>query len=177
MYRAIAAALALFVAGVAALPAQAADLRYGEPAPLRAALVPTCDDADVLGQVEDQFEYGAPTMVGVKLEILEFSGMFEKAYFPQRAGEPLPAEPIERRYCQATALLSDHVSRTVYYVIEHPMGFAAAGEYLGGFSPVASWRAEGCVLGLDEWHVYGANCESLRRFPEEGRTGYGYVSK
>ena len=57
------------------------------------------------------------------------------------------------------------------------MGFAAAGEYLGGFSPVASWRAEGCVLGLDEWHVYGANCESLRRFPEEGRTGYGYVSK
>ena len=42
-------------------------------------------------EVEDQFEYGAPTMVGVKLEILEFSGMFEKAYFPQRAGEPLPA--------------------------------------------------------------------------------------
>ena len=95
----------------------------------------------------------------------------------ERAGEPLPAEPIERRYCQATALLSDHVSRTVHYVIEHPMGFAAAGECLGGFSPVASWRAEGCVLGLDEWHVYGANCESLRRFPEEGRTGYGYVSK
>ena len=46
--------------------------------------------------------------------------------------------------------------------------------------PSPGWRAEGCVLGLDEWHVYGANCQSLRRYPPEGRSydSYqGFVSK
>lgn len=158
-------------------PAAAADLTYEEVEELRDTL-PHCDDPDVLGQVEDQFEYGAPRMLESRLEILEFSGMFEKAYFPQEFEEPLPPpQPIARRYCQANALISDHKQRTVYYVIEYPMGFAAAGGYLGMFSPVKAWRAEGCVLGLDQWRVYGANCQSLRRFQPEGRTGYGFISK
>jgi len=156
------------------VPAEAADLGVYQVAPIESH-VPLCDDADVLGEVEDQFEYGAPRVLEQKLEILEFSGMFEKAYLPQVLADDIPPpQPIERRYCQAKALISDGLRRTVYYVIEYPMGFAAAGGYLGFLSPVRGWRAEGCVLGLDEWHVYGANCESLRRFPPQGRTGYGY---
>lgn len=151
-------------------------LRLQAP-PAANAKVPACDDADVLAEIEDQFEYGAPRVLETELAILEFSGMVETGYFPQRLDEPLPSRPIERRYCQATALISDGKHRTVYYVIEHPMGFAAAGGFLGRFSPVKAWRAEGCVLGLDEWYVYGARCESLRRFQPDGRTGFGYLSK
>ncbi|MBP0614401.1 hypothetical protein [Jiella mangrovi] len=162
-----------------AMPAAAADMQVYRAEPLPSN-VPACDDAAVLGEVEDQFEYGAPRMLETKLEIVEFKGMFEKAYQPQIKDDPYPApNPIERRYCQAKALISDHQWRTVYYVIEYPMGYAAAGDYLGLFSPVRGWRAEGCVLGLDVWHVYGANCQSLRRVPA-GTATYanpGYVSK
>lgn len=161
------------------LPAAAADFQAYRSDALPSK-VPACDNAAVLGEVEDQFEYGAPRVLEAKLEILEFKGMFEKAYQPQVKDDPYPApNPIERRYCQAKALISDHQWRTVYYVVEYPMGYAAAGDYLGMFSPVRGWKAEGCVLGLDAWHVYGANCQSLRRFPPEAATfdNPGFVSK
>ncbi|MCB8836606.1 hypothetical protein [Aurantimonas sp. VKM B-3413] len=173
---------ALVAAGTLARPAAAADLGTYSAPPVEAH-VPACDDAGVLGEVEDQFEYGAPRVLERQLEILEFSGMHERAFIPQYApaeDDIPPAQPIERRWCEAQALISDGKRRTVYYIIEYPMGFAAAGQYLGIFSPAPGWRAEGCVLGLDEWHVYGANCQSLRRYPPEGRsyqTYQGFVSK
>ena len=171
--------LAGLTMGAQTAGARAADLSYAPAVPARpAALVPACDDPAVLAEVEDQFEYGAPRMLERPLEIVEFSGMVEKAYFPQVKTDRLPSpQPIERRYCQANALISDMKQRTVYYMVAYPMGFAGAGGFLGAFSPVRSWRAEGCVRGLDAWHIYGANCESLRRFQPDGQTGYGYVSK
>ncbi|MEN3791228.1 hypothetical protein [Fulvimarina sp. MAC3] len=170
----LAAAMAL---SAMAGSASAADLQMA-PQQRVESLVPQCDNPEVLAEVEDQFEYGAPRVLEAKLEILEFSNMHEKAYAPQILTDEIPSpQPIERRWCQGTALISDHQRRTIYYIIEYPMGYAAAGGWLGMFSPVKAWRAEGCVLGLDEWHVYGANCQSLRRFPPEARTGYGYVSK
>lgn len=166
-------AAGLLAALSAAAPSNAADAMRGHAPSQASSTLPACDNAKVLAQVEDQFEYGAPRVLDVPLEILEFSGMFEKAYFPQDNVDVLPESPIERRYCQATALISDGVRRNIYYMVANPMGFAAAGGYLGFLSPVKAWRAEGCVLGLDPWHVYGANCESLRRFQPEGRT-YAY---
>ncbi|WP_199520184.1 hypothetical protein [Fulvimarina endophytica] len=172
--------LTAIVAGIPFSPANAADLQMRQ-APAMQALVPSCYDPRVLAQVEDQFEYGAPRVLESRLEILEFSSLQEKAYQPQILADGIPSpQPIERRWCQGEALLSDHQRRTVYYIIEYPMGYAAAGSFLGfmgSANPAQAWRAEGCILGLDEWHVYGANCQSLRRFPPEARTGYGYVSK
>ncbi|SJZ85649.1 hypothetical protein [Consotaella salsifontis] len=107
-----------------------------------------CGDGDVLADVEDQFEYGAPRTLGSQLQIVEFSNLRERGYLPRTE-----TSPIERHYCQGQALMSDGRYHMVYYVIEDPMGFASMGR-----------RAEGCVLGLDPWHVYGANCQSLRRF-------------
>ncbi|MEX6506553.1 hypothetical protein [Jiella sp. M17.18] len=159
---------ALIGASALPVPGRAADILAAPVAP-EPALVPACDNAAVLGEVEDQFEYGAPRVLEQKLTILEFSHMQEKAYLPQVVADEIPSpRPIERRYCQAQALLSDHVRRTVYYVIEYPMGFATVGAHLGFLSPVPAWKAQGCVLGLDQWHVYGANCESLRRHQPEG---------
>ncbi|WP_245414880.1 hypothetical protein [Aureimonas flava] len=145
------AAVSALVAASCATPALAAD--YGRTAPAPAVIVtnakvPACDDARVMAQVEDQFEYGAPRTIPAALAVVEFSGLFEKAYQPMGG-----RKEIERRYCQGTALISSGEYRTLYYVIEYPMGYAGL-----------SWRAEGCVLGLDPWKVYGANCESLRRF-------------
>ncbi|KTR06216.1 hypothetical protein NS365_08125 [Aureimonas ureilytica] len=149
MRRRLSAALSLAIATSGVAPALAAD--YVEAPPVvvtTTALVPSCEDPSVLAQVEDQFEYGTPNTVHAALQVVEFSNLFEKSYQP-KGGHKL----IERRYCQGTALISSGERRTIYYVIEHPMGFAGV-----------SWRAEGCFLGLDPWKVYGANCESLRRF-------------
>lgn len=116
--------------------------------------VPPCDDPSVLAEVEDQFEYGAPRVIPAPLAVAEFSDLRERAYFPRVADYR-----VERRYCMGTALidnvdLKDFPPRTtVYYVIEYPLGFASVG-----------WKAEGCFLGYDKGKVYGANCESLRRF-------------
>lgn len=148
----------------ATLPAPAADLRPMAPvsaasAPVAAhvARVPACDDPRVLAQIEDQLEYGAPRVQRNVAQVQQFAGLFERAYFPAGGNRK-----IERRYCQGDALIagqgwSDSKGAspytTVYYVVEHPMGYASIG-----------WRAEGCFLGFDRWRVYGANCESLRRF-------------
>ena len=162
------AVLATAFATAGLQPALGADLRAAPaPAPMMVepALVPACDDPRVLAQIEDQFEYGAPRVIPAPLAVAQFSNLSERAYFPK--GGP---RQIERRYCQGEALIAgpgmsgiDLVTKgddkgpspltRVYYVIEYPMGFASIG-----------WRAEGCFLGYDKWKVYGANCESLRRF-------------
>jgi len=147
----LAALLASALSLSAVLPAVAADYYEAsrQPAPIVAnALVPSCEDPRVVAQVEDQFEYGAPRMIPADLAIVEFSNLMEKAYHPLGGHKE-----VERRYCQGTVLVSTGEHRTVYYVVEYPMGYAGI-----------SWRAEGCVLGLDKWKIYGANCESLRRF-------------
>jgi hypothetical protein len=125
----------------------AADYIDEAPAPVE-ALTPACTDPRVLGQVEDQFEYGAVNMLKSDLTVEEFSDLQEKAFF-----ERTDDASFERRYCQGRVLLSDQQHHTLYYTVSYPMGLAAVG-----------WKAEGCVLGLDRWLVYGANCSSLRRF-------------
>ncbi|WAJ30463.1 hypothetical protein [Antarcticirhabdus aurantiaca] len=159
----LASALAAVSAFVALAPAQAAD-----PIARREQLrvtqnLPFCDDARVLAQIEDQFEYGAPNMLRTPLSILEFSDMRERGYLP-RIDE---ARPFERRWCHAQALISDGHRRPVYYIIEFPMGLAAIGGYVGLLSQTTlGFRAEGCVVGLDRWRIYGAECQSLRRIED-----------
>lgn len=131
-------------------PAKAADYLASEPAPRAegTALVPACSDPRVLGKVEDQFEIGAVNMLKSDLTITEFADLNERAYFPR-----MDNSSVERRYCEGQVLLSDLERHTVYYVVSYPLGYASVG-----------WKAEGCVLGLDRWLIYGANCSSLRRF-------------
>jgi hypothetical protein len=142
--------LSAALASGATAPSFAADYYGAEPAaPIHeTSFVPSCQDEKVLAQVEDQFEYGAAYMLRADLTIDEFRDPFEKAFFPLSEDRP-----IERRYCQGEVVLSNLEKHTIYYVVSYPMGYASVG-----------WKAEGCVLGLDKWYVYGANCQSLRRF-------------
>lgn len=155
--RLVPAILAAIISTAGVHPSVSADLRATPaPAPIavQPALVPACDDPRVLAQIEGQFEYGAPRVLQAPLQVAQFSNLFERAYFPTGGHRQ-----IERRYCQGEAYIAGIDIKgaspytTVYYVIEHPMGFASVG-----------WRAEGCFLGYDRWRVYGANCQSLRRF-------------
>jgi hypothetical protein len=143
----------VLAASVASAPLGAANAAdYIQPEPPAEAVVqqltPACDDPRVLGKVEDQFEYGAVHMLKSDLTVSEFSDLREKAWFPRTDDAS-----FERRYCQGDVLLSDNQRHTLYYTVSYPMGYASVG-----------WKAEGCVLGLDRWLVYGANCSSLRRF-------------
>lgn len=129
--------------------AKAADYIVEEaPSVTAAGRTPACTDPRVLGKVEDQFEHGAVKMLQTGGTITEFSDLTEKAWFPREDNSG-----VERRYCEGRILLSDTEYHTVYYTVSYPLGFAAVG-----------WKAEGCVLGLDKWYIYGANCSSLRRF-------------
>lgn len=58
---------------------------------------------------------------------------------------------IPRQYCKARAMMSDGRDRTVWYVIEYGQGFAGV-----------SYRVDSCIPGLDPWHVYGADCFTVR---------------
>jgi hypothetical protein len=78
--------------------------------------------------------------------IVDFQRIHEHRYLPY--GED---QPIARRYCGATAQLSDGGSRTIWYLIEDGMGLAGIGD-----------NVEFCVSGFDRWMVYNGRCRVLR---------------
>lgn len=59
--------------------------------------------------------------------------------------------PVTRRYCMATAHLSNGQHRSVYYLIEDIGGFVGK-----------NWNVTHCVIGLDPWHNHDGNCRTLR---------------
>ena len=80
------------------------------------------------------------------VDIADLREIHEHRYLPY--GEDWP---IARRYCGATADLSDGRSRTIWYLIEDGMGFAGIGD-----------NVEFCVSGFDRWMVYNGRCRILR---------------
>jgi len=106
-----------------------------------------CADRRVLGSISERFSYqvrNVPNLPAVA--IVDFFGIGQTRYLPKRE-----KWPVERRYCHAQVSLSDGRSRSVWYLIEHPMGFAGIGS-----------KVEFCVSGFDRWHVYNGNCRVLR---------------
>jgi capsid protein len=78
--------------------------------------------------------------------ITDFHDIHEHRYIPDD-----PDNPIARRYCGATVVLSDGNSRDLWYLIESRMGFAGMGD-----------NVEFCVSGFDRWYVYNGRCRVLR---------------
>jgi hypothetical protein len=141
--RRILAALALLAAvPTTAVPASAADditSRYvhgGGPA---------CDDGSVLARVTEKFSYQDASIVHAGLAIASIDHI--RQYDPRRE-----RGLVTRRYCAATAWLSNGRKAQVAYLIEGPA--------LATFS--LGWHVESCVVGHDPWRVYDAGCRSLR---------------
>ncbi|WP_161141185.1 hypothetical protein [Propylenella binzhouense] len=130
----------------APLPALAADLAVAvAPAPAAIAAPSPCADAKVAGTIMDRFAWAeqATWHRGYVISRLDYPRERPDAY---RAFRTIPTQ-----FCEATALMTDGTTRTVYYTIEIQQGLASIGR-----------GVDYCVLGLDPWHVHDAACRTVR---------------
>ncbi len=105
-----------------------------------------CADAGVLGRIHAKFRYQVRHVPNLPdVDISEFRGVHQHRYEPRQEDNP-----IARRYCGATALLSDGRERDVWFLIEEGMGLAGLGD-----------NVEFCVAGFDRWFVYNGRCRVL----------------
>lgn len=107
--------------------------------------LPGCDEPGVLAQVQKRIAYGSPRVLGYHLDIEAFDAIAQDAV---KANGP---SWINRRYCTATAWLSNGKSSEVVYLIEATQGFAGVG-----------YKVQSCLPGYDRWRVYDAWCRSIR---------------
>ena len=106
-----------------------------------------CDDPHVLKRISSKFRHQAREVHHDKnLMISSYDRVHEHRYLDMREDRP-----IARRYCMATATLSDGRERSVWYLIERGVGFASIGD-----------NVEFCVSGFDRWNVYNNSCRILR---------------
>ena len=59
--------------------------------------------------------------------------------------------PVTRRYCNATAILSNGQQRQIWYMIEDIGGFVGK-----------NWDVTHCVAGLDPWRNHDGYCRTMR---------------
>ncbi|QDZ00989.1 hypothetical protein FQ775_11685 [Nitratireductor mangrovi] len=106
-----------------------------------------CTDHRILSRITSKFRHQVRHVPHLPdVEIVDFRRVHERRYLPFRENRP-----VARRYCGATAVLSDGRKRTVWYLIEDRMGFAGIGD-----------GVEFCVSGFDRWMVYNGRCRVLR---------------
>lgn len=107
----------------------------------------SCEDPEILADIVVRFRYQVHNVPHLpRVEIREFRKIHEHRYLPWRENWP-----IARRYCGATAELSDGRRRSIWYLIEDGMGFAGIGD-----------KVEFCVSGFDRWMVYDGRCRIVR---------------
>ncbi len=108
--------------------------------------LPECSSHQVIAKVVRRFNKAdnRTWRRGIHLDFI--SGATE------RAVNPWPTSSINRRYCRASATLSDGRRVPVHYVVEQRVGFAGTG-----------WNVEFCIGEADRWRVYGGDCRVLRR--------------
>lgn len=109
--------------------------------------IPTeCENSAVLSRISAKFRHqvrNVPNLPDVSID--DFSKVHQHRYLPYSENHP-----IARRYCGATALLSDGRKRDVWYLIEDGMGLVGLGQ-----------NVEFCVAGFDRWMVYNGRCRVL----------------
>jgi hypothetical protein len=108
--------------------------------------LPPCNDPAVIATIPEKFAYYDAHVIYSGLAIVNVDGIYENKL---RAGGP---GLIDRRYCSATAWLSNGQTHEVAYIIEGPkLGFASIG-----------FHVESCLPGFDPYRVYDAWCRSIR---------------
>jgi hypothetical protein len=107
--------------------------------------LPSCDAPGIAARISEKFSYQDRHIVHSGVAITGIERMRE-------TGAPGWASRIERRHCSATAWLSNGRKAEVVYLIEGP--------HLGALT--VGWHLESCVTGHDPYHVYDAQCRSIR---------------
>ncbi len=108
--------------------------------------LPACEADKVHEQIISRFNQADRTLWGSGIRLRSISNSHEHAY------NIYPDSPINRRYCQAKAWMSDGRARVMHFVIEQGMGLA-------GFK----WGVEYCLKGSDRWLAYNGWCRVLRK--------------
>lgn len=139
--RTMAVAVALFWAGCA----QAADQPGHMAGADHAAHATACDAGHVLSHISRRFAWAERRT-------------WQRGFVMERLENPRPnvhpyAEPglVRRDYCVAEAVMTNGAVHTVYYAVEHGLGFAGIGR-----------DVDFCVHGLDPWRVHDASCRTVR---------------
>jgi hypothetical protein len=148
--RSLCVALLLAFIGLAAVhnEAQGAspfELNFWLSGPRYDAIVPLCGEAGALNMIQAHFAEKESQYWASELKIVGFEKVREIAWRPWVEGT------IPRRYCRATALVSDGVKRSVSYSIGEDTGFLGMG-----------YGVEWCVVGLDRNWAHNPACRMAR---------------
>jgi len=109
------------------------------------AVVPLCEEPGALGKIQARFAEKEGRFWSSDLQIVGFEKVREIAFRPWAEGT------IPRRFCTATALVSDGVKRQVNYSIGEDTGLLGV-----------TWGVEWCVVGLDRNWAYNPACKMAR---------------
>jgi hypothetical protein len=135
------------VAGLAAAsPAQAAnwlEMNFYLSGPRYDGVVPSCDYG--LDTIASRFSEKEGTFWNSGLQIVGFDKVRETAF------RPWANDTIPRRFCTATAHISDGSKHAVNYWIGEDTGFIGA-----------TWGVTWCVVGLDRDWSYNPKCKMAR---------------
>jgi hypothetical protein len=127
----------------AATPASAAnwlEMNVYLSGPRYDGVLPECDAA--LDTIASRFAEKEGRFWNSDLQILGFERVRQIAFRPWASGA------IPRRFCSATALVSDGRKHRVNYSFGEDTGFAGA-----------TWGVEWCVVGLDRNWAYNPRCK------------------
>jgi hypothetical protein len=131
-----------------AVKAQAAnifELNFWLSGPRYDAVVPLCEEPGALGQIQAHFAEKEGQYWNSDLHIVGFERVHELSFRPWVEGT------IPRRFCSATALVSDGVKRPVHYSIGENTGWLGVG-----------YGVEWCVVGLDRNWAYNPACRMAK---------------
>ena len=106
-----------------------------------------CDTPSVLSKIQSKFRHQAREVHHEPALAIQ---SLHKVHEHRHKSES-EFSPIARRYCGATATMSDGRERYVWFLIENPAGFVGFGN-----------NVEFCVTGLDRWNVYNGRCRILQ---------------
>ena len=109
------------------------------------AQLPTCGDPSVLREVTARFAEKEVEYWHSALTILEYENIKPLAW------RPWGLDTIPRRYCTASATVSDGRRTRVDYSVREDLDFIGNG-----------WGIEWCVLGLDRNLAYTPACRMAR---------------
>ena len=136
----LAAAFALIVSALPAGAANWLEMNTYMIGPRYDGVVPACEYG--LGVIASRFATKEGRFWNSDLQILSFEKVRQVAF------RPWADNTIPRRFCTATALVSDGKKRQVNYLIGEDTGFAGA-----------TWGVEWCVVGLDRNWAYNPRCK------------------
>ncbi|MGL5167840.1 MAG: hypothetical protein ACRC9K_18300 [Afipia sp.] len=101
--------------------------------------------SEALGTISQQFAEKEGKFWNSALEITGYANVHEVAF------RAWASDAIPRRFCTASAMLSDGRARQVHYSIIEDGGFA-------GFDSGVEW----CVVGLDRNWAYNPSCRAAK---------------